>query len=262
MSKAICMICGRELDRVANHLASHNITKKEYLEKFPDAKMMSDEFSERLSNKTKNQWKSQEFREAVTSAVKLSNAKNRDKLVARMKELNKRQKDDPEFREYCSSRRSEGQSNSWKKDWVRESRVKGMKASFLKDGYTNKQWDKIRGIGGQMYHQGEINGVRYRSSYEKYFLEFLFSNNIEFMYEHKYFEYTDLDGKVRKYYPDYYLVKYDLYIEIHPVNLLSERFINKIKSVPNLLLLTEKELFSDNLLGIITKEIGDQHPSS
>lgn len=178
-----------------------------------------------------------------------------------MKSINKRQKDDPEFREYCSSKRSEGQSNPCKKNWVRESRVKGMKASFLKDGYTNKQWDKIRGIGGQVYHQGELNGVRYRSSYEKYFSEFLFSNNIEFKYEPRYFNYTDLDCKVRKYYPDYYLVKYDLYIEIHPINLLSERFLNKIKSVPNLLLLTEKELFSDDLLGIITEEIGNQHPS-
>lgn len=262
MSKAICMICGRELDRVASHLTSHNITKKEYLDKFPNAKMMSDEYLKHHSDKAKNQWKSQEFREAVTSAVKLSNARNHDNLVARMKEINKRQKDDPEFKKYCSSRRSEGQSNSWKKDWVRESRVKGMKSSFLKEGYTNQQWDKIRDLGGQVYHQGEVNGVRYRSSYEKYFLEFLFSNNIKFLYEHQYFEYTDLDGKVRKYYPDYYLVKYDLYIEIHPVNLLSERFLNKIKSVPNLILLTEKELFSENLLGIITKEIGNQHPSS
>lgn len=55
LSKAICMICGRELDRVANHLVSHNITKKEYLDKFPDAKMMSDEYLERHSTKAKNQ---------------------------------------------------------------------------------------------------------------------------------------------------------------------------------------------------------------
>lgn len=268
MSKVVCKICGNSYDRLSNHLRlTHKISKYDYLEMYPNSELVSEELHNRQSNATSNQWKTNpEFVKAVISGVRKANERDKDKLVQRMIDLNERQKIDKEFSEYCSSQRSKGQVNSWKKDWVRDSRISGMKKAFDKPGYTNSQWDKIRDIDNyQPYKKGYINGVYYKSSYEKYFLEFLFSNNIKFEYEPTYFYYIDSKGKKRKYYPDYYLNDYDLYIEIHPKNLLYESFMNKISVVPNLLLLTEDELFSDDLLNIIINantKMDNQQPRS
>ena len=249
MSKVKCMICGYEGDLLSNHIRTHGINKYEYRELYTDSKLISEEYSNKLSDKTKEQWRDERFRDIVISSVKASNERNRDILIQRMKDINERQLIDKDFKDYCSMRRSLGQSNSWKKDWVRNNRVLGMKKSFKRVGYTNKQWDKLRSLDTyQPYKRGVLNGTSYKSSWERYFIEFLLTNSIKYIYESNYFKYIDINNKVRKYYPDFYLSDYDIYVEIHPKNLLYDSFMKKISVVPNLLLLTEDELFSDNLL--------------
>jgi len=45
MTKVKCLICGKEFDWLPPHLRIHNITTKEYYNRFPDAKIMADNLS-------------------------------------------------------------------------------------------------------------------------------------------------------------------------------------------------------------------------
>ena len=47
-----CLICGAKLKQVhTNHLAKHNITVNEYLEKYPDAELISKDYHKELSER-------------------------------------------------------------------------------------------------------------------------------------------------------------------------------------------------------------------
>ncbi len=47
-----CLVCGAKLRQVhPNHLAKHNLTVEEYLQKFPYAKLISKDYSEELSER-------------------------------------------------------------------------------------------------------------------------------------------------------------------------------------------------------------------
>ena len=50
MSKVKCMICGKEFEKIMwKHLQIHNVTREEYIKKFPNALLISEEFVERMS---------------------------------------------------------------------------------------------------------------------------------------------------------------------------------------------------------------------
>jgi len=73
-------------------------------------------------------------------------------------------------------------------------------------------------------HQtGYFNGQFYRSSYERRFMEYCYENDIKYeSAETKFFRLSYMDGdKKRWYYPDFYLEKYDVVIEIKPSGLLT-----------------------------------------
>ena len=55
--------------------------------------------------------------------------------------------------------------------------------------------------------------IHVRSSYERDFIQFLITNNVKFLYEKKRFTYI-YEGKERIYVPDFYLVDYNLFIEV------------------------------------------------
>lgn len=80
---------------------------------------------------------------------------------------------------------------------------------------------------------GYFNGIFYRSSYELRFMEYCYKNNIKFVSaENKDFrlKYT-MNEKNHWYYPDFYLEKYDVVIEIKPISMLTnEAVLNKINT--------------------------------
>lgn len=64
-------------------------------------------------------------------------------------------------------------------------------------------------------HASEYKGFKMQSGDELKFAKFCDLNKIHWTKNSKeYFEYTGLDGKTHKYYPDFYLYKYDIWIEI------------------------------------------------
>jgi len=70
-------------------------------------------------------------------------------------------------------------------------------------------------------NQGYYKGFYCRSSYEKLFVDFCEEYNIELLsaennnYAVKY----ESDGKIRTYFPDFYLVNFDLVVEIKPISM-------------------------------------------
>ena len=96
---------------------------------------------------------------------------------------------------------------------------------------------------------GWINGMFYRSSYEKTFLEYCFANGIEVISaENSEFRvrYIDDNGNQRWYYPDFFLPKFGCIVEIKPISMLDIRSnlrkIDAIMRVWPTYLVTEEEL--------------------
>ena len=60
-----CRICGRTFKVLTGHLKSHNLTVKEYLKRFPDAQLFSDETKKKLSVASKGRRVSEETKEKL-----------------------------------------------------------------------------------------------------------------------------------------------------------------------------------------------------
>lgn len=101
---------------------------------------------------------------------------------------------------------------------------------------------------GRGHKTGYLNGIYYRSSYELKFLEYCFSNSINVKSaENKEFRVPYFYNEKRHwYYPDFYLEKYDIVVEIKPNSLLTdEKILCKIHEGMlhhNLIILDEEYL--------------------
>jgi len=82
------------------------------------------------------------------------------------------------------------------------------------------------------------NGINLKGTWELMVAMWLDYNKIEWQYETKYF-YYQWNGE-RKYYPDFYLPKLDLYIEVKGYE--TERDICKWKVVPNLIVIKKEQI--------------------
>lgn len=110
---------------------------------------------------------------------------------------------------------------------------------------------------------GYLNGLYYRSSYEKYFIEMCFKNgvNVESAENKKFMcFYINENNKKKRYYPDFYLTDLDIVIEIKAKWTVKSN-ITKLKSGVDkfkyFLLLTQDELFSENFEFIFMQLIDD-----
>lgn len=110
---------------------------------------------------------------------------------------------------------------------------------------------------GRGHKTGNYNGLYYRSSYELEFLRQCEEYNIDVESagtKEWRVSYIDPEGKRRQYYPDFYLPKYGLLIEIKPESMLHDD-INQLKfdsmcrtgKADNYAVLTEEDIFGDNI---------------
>lgn len=90
------------------------------------------------------------------------------------------------------------------------------------------------------------NGIKLDSGLEKLFVVLLDKANIKWHKNNgnRYFEYKDKNEKVRKYYPDFYLPEYDLWIETKGglYKELDRNYDAKINAVENLEVLFNKDV--------------------
>lgn len=96
----------------------------------------------------------------------------------------------------------------------------------------------------------EYRGIKLKGSWEVIVAKWLDSNNVIWEHETKSFDY-EWNGK-RKYYPDFYLPEYDVYIEVKGFE--TDRDITKWKSVNNLIVfkLNEINQIKNNTLGLLS----------
>ncbi len=92
------------------------------------------------------------------------------------------------------------------------------------------------------------NGFQMDSGTERKFAELLDEHDIKWIKNStKYFEFIDNKGKVRKYYPDFYLPYYDKWIEIKSKYYLRENDNLRWSSVPNHEVIWDYDLKLPNL---------------
>ncbi len=90
-------------------------------------------------------------------------------------------------------------------------------------GYRPNSTRKIR---------SEYNGYWMDSGAERKFAELLDKNNIRWIKNtDKFFTYRDISGKLRKYYPDFYLPDYDYWVEIKGLLYRNDNDFIKLASV-------------------------------
>jgi len=112
---------------------------------------------------------------------------------------------------------------------------------------TNFGGSTVRSNGEWYYNENENEEVWLDSSWEVKFAEYLDEENIEWI-RPSYFEWIDKDETKRKYYPDFYLIEEDVYVDVKNDYLNSlektERKINSAQKLNNIdiKILTEEDL--------------------
>lgn len=102
------------------------------------------------------------------------------------------------------------------------------------------------GRGVKQWYNSKIAGKVYlRSTYEFEYVKWLDKNNIKWVGNKKFFEYDWL-GEKHKYYPDFYLIDEDCYIEIKGFKTTKDEA--KWKSLDNLKILFLKDLIELNIM--------------
>jgi hypothetical protein len=84
----------------------------------------------------------------------------------------------------------------------------------------------------------EYNGVKFKGRWEVIVAKWLDQNRIKWLHEYKSFNY-EWNG-IRKYYPDFYLPDFDLFLEVKGYE--TERDLEKWKSVSNLIVFKLNEI--------------------
>lgn len=186
-----CSECGASGYRnLTRHLKSrHQMTPKEYLEKYPDDKVYTDEMQQKFSKggyaaNQAMQDKGLDFSERSRKARKTEIENDPDAYLKRNRKLFQ----DPEFKDRASQRI--------------------MKAT---------RWH------GDRY---KYNDISFRSTWEVKFAKWLDSEGINFEYEKVKVKYFDPEKQQdRVYYPDFYLPEYNLCIEIKPKVYLNSKVV-------------------------------------
>lgn len=114
--------------------------------------------------------------------------------------------------------------------------------------YHNECWKKISGgmkAGSSTIYSCEYKGYKLDSGLEKIFAILLDKCNIKWVKNKSIgFSYIGYDNKKRKYYPDFYLAEYDLWVETKGkiYALRDKNFELKSKSIKNLEILFNKDV--------------------
>ena len=218
-----CSECGASgYKTLIKHIVCiHKMTTQDYLSKYPDDVLYTDEMKQNFSKGGYNANKSMQdkgldFSDRARKARATEMKNNPDAYYKRNRKLY----DNPEFRERAINRLMN--TSTWHRD------------------------------------RYKYNNLSLRSSWEVKFAEWLDSQNIEYEYEKLKFNYFDpVRNMNRTYYPDFYLPKYDMCVEVKPKAYINNLDIqSKRKAVEDsgykFLFITQDELdsLSTDLLNV------------
>ena len=228
-----CEICGKEFkSNLSRHIVVHNISKEEYLNLYPNSKLISDEYSKQRSEISKSIF-DDEHREIQRQNLNYQREhtdfckKQHDGIIKLWQ--------NPEFRERKNAQSGRILTKRNKENWAnseyRAKRIQKSRETATKQ-WTNPSYREhmlpiiLSNIEARNNIQvTEHNGVeyRFRSKLEKQLICKLIDINEPFEYETKHIRYLDTtQNKIRTYIPDLYLPQYNLILEIKPKTLLND----------------------------------------
>jgi len=206
----------------------HNISKEEFLQKYPNTKMISDETNKLLSEGTKLNWQDPAYRKKCSSYTK-ENGNVGGKYLKGKPKSEHMKKGIKEFSNSEIGRqiRSNNFSKSVKILWNDEEYIKRRRIAGRNQALKNIENGNF---GHKIYKYNDIN---FRSTWEVRVAKWLDENNIEYEYEKHRFNYIDYEGIERIYIPDFYIKNYNIFIEVKPECFINDVTNLKIKAVYN-----------------------------
>ena len=231
---------------------AHNIIPTDFYTEYPEIPHISQSCFDKLSNLAKDNWKNNpEYAEKCSSYFRSQeHAIQHSNYMKKVWQI-------PEIRDmYTEINREIGKRENVRK--ARSNNLKLLHKTWYKTPEGQEQY-RINGLKGatMQIERGYVskqiyyNGNFYKSNYEKDFAIKLDELHIVFEYEKTYFEYV-YENKIHRYYPDFYLPEFNLYIEIkpsclteHPKNIA--KFNSVLANKHNLKVITEKELYQSNI---------------
>lgn len=241
----VCPICGAKRHNLTKHLRYHKLTKKEFLEKYPNYQMISERTRNLMVNAAKEEYKyrAEEMARYGSEAMKKYNS-SPDKW-------------NEELRMKSSKRLTNTLNRLWKDPNYIEAMRKERSERFNDPEYAKKMQNTNSTL--KEYEPG----LKFRSSYEYRLAKKLIEANIPYKYE-PFFIYYTYRGIKKKYFPDFYIPEYNLIIEVKPQFLVNDEMnVLKMKACIdkgyNFIFITEFHLSliesSSTIERIIMKEI-------
>lgn len=214
-----CNECDRQFNSIVSHVRKHNLTPKQYLEKYPNSALMSDEQKEKISKKTKEAMQRPDVLKKYRNFIKNNDFSNRKpKYDRKDPEIKKRQ-----YSEERNKKISEAKKQFWKNNkgkTVEElyGEEKGKLIRQIKSeqnsGSNNPAYNKIYKNVGRA--RGYYKQFFFRSLWEYSYIKFLESSG----YDLQDIQYEKISIKFnfketeRTYRPDFYITKERKLIEI------------------------------------------------
>lgn len=292
-----CPICKKQYKILTNsHIKRHGLTMEEFNNLYPDVQKESLNSKEKRKKSISKVWEDDVFRQrfkdklnepeivAKMSKKGIANWKDKDKRSKRVATM-KRVANTSESKEKFSRQSIE----TWKNPVFREKRTNGIREALSKDSYKELQRLNSLNMWKDKNHpkkvlEGYANStiaksielglgdtkLLLRSSYEVIAVKHMNSLGIDFEYEEHRFSYL-YGGYYHSYYPDFYLPKYNVFIEVKPESFEDDEInIRKLDSVIssgyNIFYVDERHLkdvesFNERLCDCIPQRLSESNKS-
>lgn len=240
-----CPICGRyNMKQLGQHIVgTHKITHEEFKKMYPEQKMFIDEISERCRRAT-----------LIGREQYYENKKNDPEKYEKMikDRTEKRIKNNPDIIEKIKAgqRKSElyqSTRDNFSKLW-KDPEYRKLQSEKTKKQHENGLTDIIMSNSGKKRYKVTLGEKTYsmRSTWEVKFAKYLYTNNIEFLYESVAIKYI-FKNKTLSYYPDFIIKDTNILFEVKPKNLINQKrnilkMESSIKQGYNFIYITEDEL--------------------
>lgn len=234
----LCPVCNnkRTFQSLTFHLqAKHNMSVEEFINAYPEHKLFTTHYSEEMSKNVrialKNDWENPEYRERHSQRMKgnKNNTKRtpegiehqRQVLSARLKELWQ----DPEYR----------------------SKMSKLTADRHKDGSLDRAVTRGFRKGWVKYESPCCGTITLKSSWEVMLARFLDEFGYKYRYEKLFRYYNSSKRQERNYLADFYLLDYNLVIEVKATWALNNQGVRDkmqgvIRTGTKFMFFTEREL--------------------
>lgn len=239
----ICPICGEfNLKQLTQHLTwKHNMTKEQFLQMYPNTKLWISEISERCS---KAQQKGiQSYKQHLEIDPHYYDSAFAQRHSHRNYEEIKRKI----LKTRSINNSDEKMSARMKQVWKDEEYIKNQSLKAINQ-HKNGLTDIIVKKSGRKRYSVKLLNITYymRSTWEVKTAKLLVDKHIDFKYEPFTIKYI-YDNKNKLYYPDFYLPKYNLILEVKPYSLCNDDKVQAKKNACisqgyNFMFITENEL--------------------